>query len=58
MNGVVKREGIGTQVKDMMQNVKSSHASCLTEMRAPSLAILIEFRDDEHYNQRFAMINA
>ena len=58
MNGVVKREGIGTQVKDMMGNVKSSHASYLTEMRALSLAILTELRDDECYNECSVMINA
>ena len=58
MNGFVKREGIGIQLYDMMRNIKSSHDSYLTVMKALNLAISIEFSDDEYYNQRLAMINA
>ena len=48
MNGVVKREGIGIQVHDMMRNIKYSHDSYLTVMKALNLAISIEFSDDEY----------
>ena len=58
MNGVVKGEGIGIQVHDMMRNIKSSHASHLTDMRALNLAILAELSDDECYSQRSVMIHA
>ena len=58
MNGVVKREGIGIQVHDMMRNIKTSHASNLTDMRDLNLAIFVELGDDECYSQRSVMIHA
>ena len=57
MNGVVKREGIGIQVHDMMRNMKTSHASNLTDMRALNLAILAALSDDERYSQHSVMIH-
>ena len=58
MNGVVKREGIGIQVHDMMRNIKTSHASNLTDMRALNLDIFNELGDDQCYSQPSVMIHA
>ena len=54
----MKKEGIGIQVHDMMRNIKTSHASNLTNMKALNLAIFAELGDDECYSQRSIMIHA